>query len=36
VGARAGVAARGVVRVELARLGDDSGLVGAALLAAEA
>ncbi len=30
---RAGVAARAVVRVELATLGDDSGLVGAALLA---
>lgn len=29
---RAGVAARGAVRVELAQLGDDSGLVGAALL----
>ncbi|MCC6333823.1 MAG: ROK family protein [Myxococcales bacterium] len=35
VGHRAGVAARRAVRVELARLGDDSGLVGAALLAAE-
>jgi glucokinase len=32
---RAAVAARRAVRVELARLGDDSGLVGAALLAAE-
>ncbi|MEW5738481.1 MAG: ROK family protein [Myxococcota bacterium] len=35
VGHRAGVAARRVLRIELARLGDDSGLVGAALLAAE-
>lgn len=34
VAQRAGVAARRAVRVELARLGDDSGLVGAALLAA--
>lgn len=36
VAQRAGVAARRAVRVELARLGDDSGLVGAALLAAGA
>jgi glucokinase len=35
VGHRAAVAARRAVHVELARLGDDSGLVGAALLAAE-
>lgn len=35
VASRSGVAARRAVRVELARLGDDSGLVGAALLASE-
>jgi glucokinase len=35
VGHRVAVAARKAVRVELARLGDDSGLVGAALLAVE-
>jgi glucokinase len=35
VGHRAAVAARRAVHIEMARLGDDSGLVGAALLACE-